>query len=35
MRPEEHSRLTVDIGTSWGMPAASAAALETYSGDGG
>lgn len=32
--PEEHSRLTVEIGTSAGMPAASAAARETYSGEG-
>jgi hypothetical protein len=35
MRPEEHSRLTVDIGTSCGMPAASAAARETCNGGGG
>lgn len=28
MRPDEHSRFTVDIGTVWGKPAANAAALE-------
>lgn len=35
MSPEEHSRFTVDIGTSCGIPAASAAALDTYNGEGG
>jgi hypothetical protein len=35
MRPEEQSRLTVDIGTSSGIPAAIAAAREIYNGDGG
>jgi hypothetical protein len=35
MSPEEQSRLTVWIGTLAGMPAASAAARETYSGEGG
>lgn len=35
MSPEEHSRFTVDTGTSCGMPAASAAARDTYSGEGG
>lgn len=33
--PEEHSLLTVDMGTSWGMPADRAAALDEYKGDGG
>lgn len=28
MRPEEHSRFTTEIGTSYGMPAAIAAARE-------
>lgn len=28
MRPDEHSRFTVDMGTVWGKPAANAAALE-------
>jgi hypothetical protein len=35
MRPEEQSRLTVEIGTLSGIPAASAAARETYRGEGG
>jgi hypothetical protein len=35
MSPEEQSRLTVDIGTPSGIPAASAAARETYRGEGG
>ena len=35
MSPEEQSRLTVEIGTLSGIPAASAAARETYNGDGG
>lgn len=29
MRPDEHSLFTTDIGTSYGIPAAMAAALET------
>ena len=33
--PEEQSRLTVEIGTLSGIPAASAAARETYKGEGG
>jgi hypothetical protein len=33
--PEEQSRLTVWMGTLAGMPAASAAARDTYSGEGG
>ena len=33
--PEEQSRLTVEIGTVSGIPAASAAARETYKGEGG
>ena len=28
MRPEEHNLFTVDTGTSWGIPAAKAAARE-------
>jgi hypothetical protein len=35
MRPDEQSRLTVEIGTLSGIPAASAAARETYRGEGG
>jgi hypothetical protein len=35
MRPDEQSRLTVEIGTLSGIPAASAAARETYNGEGG
>ena len=35
MRPDEHRRFTVEMGTVAGMPAASAAARERYSGDGG
>lgn len=35
MSPEEQSRLTVETGVLWGMPAASAAARETYKGEGG
>lgn len=35
MRPEEHSLFTVDMGTSWGIPAARAAAREAYAGEGG
>ena len=35
MRPDEQRRLTVEIGTEAGMPEASAAARETYNGDGG
>ena len=33
--PEEQSRLTVEMGTSTGTPAAMAAARDTYNGDGG
>ena len=33
--PEEQSRLTVEMGTSTGIPAAIAAARDTYKGDGG
>jgi len=33
--PEEHSRLTVEMGTSCGIPAAIAAAREMYRGEGG
>jgi hypothetical protein len=35
MRPEEQSRFNVDIGTSCGIPAAIAAARDTYNGEGG
>jgi hypothetical protein len=35
MSPDEQSRLTVDIGTLSGIPAANAAARETYKGEGG
>ena len=35
MRPDEQSRLTVEIGTLSGIPAAKAAARETYNGEGG
>jgi hypothetical protein len=35
MSPEEQSRLTVETGTLSGIPAASAAARETYKGEGG
>lgn len=35
IKPEEHSRFTVEMGTWCGMPAAIAAARETYRGDGG
>lgn len=35
IKPEEHSRFTVEMGTSCGIPAAIAAAREMYSGDGG
>ncbi len=35
MSPEEQSRLMVETGTLSGIPAASAAARETYKGDGG
>lgn len=35
INPEEQRRLTVDIGTVYGIPAASAAALERYNGEGG
>lgn len=35
IRPDEHRRFTVEMGTWLGMPAASAAARETYNGDGG
>jgi hypothetical protein len=35
MSPEEQSRLMVEIGTPSGIPAASAAARETYKGEGG
>ena len=35
MSPEEQSRLMVETGTLSGIPAASAAARETYKGEGG
>lgn len=35
INPEEHSRFTVEMGTACGIPAAKAAARETYRGDGG
>lgn len=35
MSPDEHSRFTVEMGTSAGIPAAIAAALEIYRGEGG
>lgn len=35
MRPEEQSLFTVEIGTVCGIPAARAAALLAYAGDGG
>lgn len=34
-KPDAHKRFTVDIGTSAGIPAASAAAREIYKGEGG
>lgn len=34
-RPDEQSRLTVEMGIEAGMPAARAAAREIYSGEGG
>ena len=34
-RPEEQSLFTVEMGTSAGIPAARAAARETYNGEGG
>lgn len=35
IKPEEHSLFTVEIGTLYGIPAAIAAALDMYRGDGG
>jgi hypothetical protein len=35
IKPEEHSRFTVEMGTWCGIPAAIAAAREMYRGDGG
>ena len=35
IRPDEHNRLTVEMGTLAGIPADMAAERETYKGDGG
>ena len=35
IKPEEHNRFTVEMGTWCGIPAAIAAAREMYRGDGG